>query len=169
MRSLLLATSLSLLLASTAGLADETPQADQINGIWETEGGTYIQIYRQDDQYLGRLVGSEDDKTIRDKSQDSDDHEGPSIMGHDIVHGLRYEGDHEYGKGRVFNPKNGKEYKAKAKLEDPQTLKARAYIGISLIGKDEKWRRIDAQTPHVKQELLHKPQSDEPSSDTEQP
>lgn len=169
MRFSILATSLSLLLASTLGMATETRQADQINGIWETEGGTYIQIYRQDDQYLGRLVGSEDDKTIRDKSQDSGDHKGPSIMGHDIVHGLHYKGDHEYGDGRVFNPRNGKEYKANAELEDPETLTARAYIGISLIGKDEKWRRVDAQTPHVKQELLHKPQSADARSGTEQP
>lgn len=38
-------------------------------------------------------------------------------------------------------PKNGKEDKSYIRLKDAQTLSLRGYIGISLLGRTELWKR----------------------------
>lgn len=40
------------------------------------------------------------------------------------------------------DPNSGKTYSCKLKLVDADTLKVRGYIGISLIGRTETWKRL---------------------------
>ena len=50
--------------------------------------------------------------------------------------------DDEWSDGRIYNPSDGKEYKAYMKLKDKNTLSVRGYIGISLLGKTDTWIRV---------------------------
>ena len=44
--------------------------------------------------------------------------------------------------GRIYNPEDGKTYKCKLTLQDDGTLKVRGYVGMSIFGKTQIWRRL---------------------------
>jgi uncharacterized protein (DUF2147 family) len=45
--------------------------------------------------------------------------------------------------GSVLDPKNGKTYRCKLTLSpDGQSLTVRGYLGISLLGRSQTWKRV---------------------------
>lgn len=62
------------------------------------------------------------------------------ILGLNILTGLEKDDD-EWSGGKILDPRNGKVYKCYIKLEDPNKLKIRGYIGFALIGKTAYWTR----------------------------
>jgi len=57
---------------------------------------------------------------------------------------LSGDGNGAWSGGFICDPNSGKTYRGKLTLKDPNTIKLRGYIGISLIGRTETWAR---QTP----------------------
>ena len=64
------------------------------------------------------------------------------LLGLDIFKGFTYDGNGEWSGGTIYDPNSGKTYSCKLKLVDPDTLKVRGYLGISLIGRTETWKRL---------------------------
>ena len=62
------------------------------------------------------------------------------ILGLNILTGLEKDGN-EWSGGTILDPRNGKEYKCYIKLETPNKLKLRGYVGFSLLGKTAYWTR----------------------------
>jgi len=62
------------------------------------------------------------------------------ILGLNILTGLEKDDD-EWSGGKILDPRNGKIYKCYIKLEEPNKLKIRGYIGFALIGKTAFWIR----------------------------
>jgi uncharacterized protein (DUF2147 family) len=58
-----------------------------------------------------------------------------------LLRDFKYKDD-EWVNGKIYNPEDGKEYKAYMKLKDNQTLFVRGYIGFSFIGKTETFHRV---------------------------
>lgn len=150
-KNLLLA---SLLLATSTTAFAANHQASDIAGVWQTESGGYVQIYKQGETYDGKIVGSSDGKSRYDKQNPDEAKKGRRLLGVNLLNDLQYEGDGSYDGGHIYDPNNGKTYKAKATLTGPDTLEARDYIGISLLGKSQDWKRIDPGAEHVHQDLL---------------
>ncbi|QEH40744.1 DUF2147 domain-containing protein [Chitinophaga sp. XS-30] len=48
----------------------------------------------------------------------------------------------EYTGGKLYNPSEGDTYSLKAKLKSADELHFRGYLGISLLGKTMKFKRI---------------------------
>lgn len=68
---------------------------------------------------------------------------GKPKVGLKFMWGLKKDGD-EYNGGHILDPDNGKIYKCKIYLDgSPDKLVVRGYIGISLIGRSQKWVRED--------------------------
>ena len=67
------------------------------------------------------------------------------ILGMEILKGLKYvDGTGNYEKGRVIDPLAGKVYNAKVKLNATgKRLTLRAYMGVSTLGRNQTWLRID--------------------------
>lgn len=152
-----------VMVALPAAAANHQP--DDITGVWQTKTGGYVQIYKADDHYKGRIVGSSDGKPRYDKKNPDSNKQGRRLLSVVILHGMKYEGDGKYGDGKIYDPHNGKTYKAKAEMKGPDTLDARGYIGISLLGKTQTWHRIDPKAEHVHRDLLHQPIGAAPQSD----
>lgn len=71
----------------------------------------------------------------------SDARKGQRVTGMRIMDGLRRDGLN-YDGGHILDPDNGKVYRAKATLSaDGQSLEVRGFIGISLIGRSQTWKR----------------------------
>lgn len=100
-----------------------------------------IEVYQKDNKAYAKIIEITDperkDATcIKCKGK----RKNQKILGMDILTGLKKDDD-EWSGGKILDPKNGKEYKCYIKLKDPNTLKLRGYIGISLIGRTAIWKR----------------------------
>ncbi len=67
------------------------------------------------------------------------------ILGMELLKGLRQVGDtNNFEKGRVMDPLAGKLYDAKMKLNaSGKRLTLRAYMGVSALGRNQTWIRIN--------------------------
>ena len=63
------------------------------------------------------------------------------LVGLNLMEGFRYLGRNSWDGGRIYNPENGKYYKATISLADNNRLMLRGYWGISLLGRTEIWVR----------------------------
>ncbi len=67
------------------------------------------------------------------------------VVGLTIVHGLKQVSGvkNTYDYGSILDPKSGKTYKLKGTLsEDGNTLNLRGYMGVSLLGRNQVWHRV---------------------------
>ena len=120
---------------------------DDILGVWSngTEKG-HIQIYKQNGKYYGKLIWLKQPNDERglpkvDKNNPDPNVRSKPLLGLIMLQNFKYE-DGEWADGKIYNPNDGKEYKAYMKLKDHQTLYVRGYIGFSWIGKTETFKRI---------------------------
>jgi len=58
-----------------------------------------------------------------------------------ILTGLKSDGKSKYVNGKIYDPKSGKTYSAKAELTNNNTLALRGFIGVSLVGRTDTWIR----------------------------
>ena len=137
---------LSIILAFALRLSAQNE--NMILGKWKTSDGTgIIQIYKTSDgTFQGKIIKAQpkEDKKgamIDDKNPDPALRNRP-IIGLVILKDFRYDGE-IWKSGTIYDPGNGKDYSCKMWLEDKYTLKIRGYIGISLFGRTEIWKRAD--------------------------
>lgn len=129
----------------TATMASAS-NADDIVGIWLSASGEgKIQIYKEGDRYFGKLYWMKEPNGPKGNPKLDNNNPDPTLrnkplLGLVILKNFRYD-DGEWSGGLIYDPKNGKEYKSYIKLKDPQTLSLRGYIGISLLGRTELWKR----------------------------
>ena len=67
------------------------------------------------------------------------------VMGLLLLRDFVFDED-EWEDGRVYDPKNGKDYKCYMEFPDEgdkDNLKVRGYIGFSLIGRTTYWTRVE--------------------------
>jgi len=130
---------------STASLASVN-SADDIVGIWLSSNGQgKIQIYKEGDHYFGKLYWMKEPNGPKGNPKLDINNPDPSLrnkplLGAVILRNFKYDNG-EWNGGRIYDPQNGKEYKSYIRLKDPQTLSLRGYIGISLLGRTEVWKR----------------------------
>jgi len=130
---------------------------DQVIGSWVTpDDKAVVEIYLQDGQYFGKFVSlKEPNHPVGDpngldgqikmdrNNPDATQHTQP-IIGLVMLNGMKYAGEkkgkHNWKGGTIYDPGNGKAYKATIKLNADGTLDLRGYIGISLFGRTQTWR-----------------------------
>lgn len=122
--------------------------SQSILGTWKTlddETGkekSIVEIYEQDGKIYGKIIEllekeNKGRKCINCSGTDKD----KPILGLVIIRGLSKDGE-EFNGGKILDPKSGKIYKCSISLESKDKLTVRGYIGISLLGRTQKWIRI---------------------------
>jgi len=137
--------SIAFFVMVSAGMAfAENP--DAIVGEWYTAGGkSVVEIFKCSELYCGRIVWLRNPKTA--EGEDRTDLKNPDeserdhkLLGLEILAGFRYAGENSWKEGTIYDPKNGKTYSCKMKL-DGSELKVRGYVGFSLFGRTTVWTR----------------------------
>jgi uncharacterized protein (DUF2147 family) len=143
----LLQTAVILFLTSQVSFA----ATDSLVGLWQSiddESGkprSLIRINESNGEYSAvvekGLLATDTVDAVCDKC--TDERKNQPIIGMTIAEGLTKNGD-KYDGGRILDPENGKIYKCKMTLnESGHELEVRGYIGISLLGRSQIWKRID--------------------------
>lgn len=106
--------------------------SQDLTGIWLTKNGiSKIEIYKaKDGLYCGKLIWTKDQSEKAKK-----------FHGELILVGLKKESNIEY-EGEAHDPEQDKTYSCTIKVTDTDILDLRGYIGISLLGKTERWIRV---------------------------
>lgn len=138
-----------LVIASTAALAQD------ISGTWQQiddktgSPKAVIEIRKESNNtFTGKIVKvtPRPGYTPRERCNNCPaPYTNQPILGMEILKGLKQvEGTSSYEKGRVMDPLSGKFYDAKMKLNaSGKRLSLRAYMGVSALGRNQTWLRID--------------------------
>lgn len=129
---------------SFAGLAQNK---DAILGKWiNSSGEAHVEITKKGDKYFGKIVWVKDPKD--EKGNNKTDVKNPDeslksrpILGLEILKNFVYE-DGKWTDGKIYDPKSGKTYSCNMSMKGNDVLNMRGYIGISLIGRSETWKRV---------------------------
>lgn len=134
MYTLLLSLFLLLQTPSVEGtwvnIDDETGQAKSEIELYVEQGKLYGRVLR--------LLLPEDQgkKCVNCKGSDKN----KPIEGLLIVRGLSRD-DADWTDGKIMDPANGKSYDCTIRLEDPNTLNVRGFLGFSFLGRTQVWKR----------------------------
>lgn len=141
MRTLINVVALFTLASSLASFAD----VSEVNGTWiNGDGDGLIAVRAEGTGIRATILGSTGDSVNRPKTDVNNPDpmlRSRPLIGLELFEGFRYDGDGEWSGGTIYDPNNGKTYSCKLKLIGPDRLKVRGFIGISLIGRSETWKR----------------------------
>ncbi len=122
--------------------------ADDIVGVWETGSGkAHVKIDKVGNYYFGRIVWlkeplNPEGKPKLDKNNEDASKRNKPIMGLQLVGGFEWKNNNLWDNGTIYDPENGKTYKCKIDLENSTTMNIRGYIGISLFGRTDIWKKV---------------------------
>lgn len=136
------------LLVSPFISSSSSNEADKIVGTWLVGSGkAHIQIYKYSDKYAGKIVWlkepmNESGKPKVDKNNPDASKRNNPLMGNVNMLGFKYTGNKTWKDGTIYDSENGKTYSCNMKLVDDNTLEVRGYIGISMIGRTDTWKKV---------------------------
>jgi uncharacterized protein (DUF2147 family) len=138
---------LLLLFVITLCSAHAADQPDAILGVWKNGEGTgMVQIYKKGEKYFGKIVWlkvpNNPDGTPRTDINNPDESQRKQpLRGLENLRDFVYKGNNKWEEGRIYDPKNGSDYACEIKLVDENTLEVRGFIGVSLFGRTDVWKR----------------------------
>lgn len=112
--------------------------AQDIKGKWLTEAGdAQVEIYESNGKLNGKIVWLQKGPDTKDIHNTDEKLRTRKLMGVNILSGLTKKKDKWEG-GRIYNPKNGKNYKC-AIWPEGDKLKVRGYLGFFY--ETQTWKR----------------------------
>lgn len=135
------------IIAVTCALSVFAQKKDDILGKWiNSSGEGQIEVVKKGDTYFGKLVwikepNDENGKTRLDVKNPNASLRQKPLLGLEIVKNFIFEDD-KWTDGKVYDPKTGKTYSGNMSMDGLNKLNMRGYIGISIIGRTEVWKRV---------------------------
>ncbi len=126
----------------------EVAESDKIVGVWEVGSGkARVKVTKYGDKFGGKIVWLKEpnypDGTKKvDKNNPDETKRSTPLLGYNNLLGFSYKGKSEYDGGTIYDPENGSVYNCNISLKDDNTLEVRGYIGVSLFGRTDTWKRV---------------------------
>lgn len=122
--------------------------SDFIVGTWQNgDGRARVEVYKSGQKYYGKVVWLKypmrDGKPKVDWRNPDPNKQSRPVIGLVIMRGFIYEGNYLWGGGKVYDPHSGNDYSSKMHLINRNTLEVRGYIGVAILGRTEKWTRVE--------------------------
>lgn len=136
-----------LLLLVVFAMTGSAQNKDAILGKWvNSMGEAHLEITKRSEKFFGKIVWLKDPKD--EKGNLKTDYKNPTaslrskpIVGLEILKNFVYE-DGKWTDGNIYDPKSGKLYSCNMTLKNNGDLSMRGYIGVSLLGRTEVWKRV---------------------------
>ncbi|MEM9099419.1 MAG: DUF2147 domain-containing protein [Pseudomonadota bacterium] len=140
---------------ATAGLVGALPgspvNAQEIFGRWVVESGkAVIEILPCGQQACGRLAWlknplNEAGLPKRDIMNPDPESQSRLLCGLPLVEGLTRQEDGMWAQGSIYSTRDGKSYGLDVMPIDENSLAVRGYVGLTLFGSTQTWRRDQEQ------------------------
>ena len=125
-------------LSSRASAQNQKP-ADQITGLyWSPKKDAKIEIYKKGEHYFGRSIWVANPR--KDNKNPNENLKTREVLGIELLTDFAFD-EGVYTSGRIYDPESGRTYDCKMTMNGDD-LKVRGYIGISLFGRTEIFKRI---------------------------
>ena len=122
---------------------------DAIIGVWETGNGkAHISITKSGNYFYGRIVWlreplDEQGKPKVDKNNPAAGLRNQPIIGLRLLKSFEYTEENLWEDGTIYDAENGKTYQCKLSMDGNNKLNVRGFIGISLMGRTDVWKRVE--------------------------
>jgi uncharacterized protein (DUF2147 family) len=141
-RVALLVAALVCLAAPGSAAGAAVPQ-----GVWLIDGKVAVQIFDCEGLLCGRILWlriprDPQGQFVLDKKNPDPAWRKRRLCGLTILWGLRSTGPDRWGDGWFYNPDDGRTYSISAKLEPPDLITARIYVGFPLFGETKTLLRV---------------------------
>src|SRR5262249_35798059 len=120
-------------------------------GLWYAEGGAaQVEIASCADGLCGRVVWlrspfDEDGCTLRDRQNPEPALRARSVLGLQVLRGLRPTAAGSFSGGTIYDPSSGRTYRCEARLEGNDRLLLRGYVGVPWLGRTTRWLRAGSE------------------------
>ncbi len=139
-----------ILILFALSLSAYAQQADDIIGTWinpSAEGK--IKIFKVGEIYFGNLVWLKN--PLNNAGQPKLDEKNPDptkrnrkVQGLLMLTNFKFDAvEKKWLNGQIYDAKNGKAYSCKMSMSGKDALDIRGFIGISLLGRTETWKRVE--------------------------
>ncbi|WP_316840136.1 DUF2147 domain-containing protein [Pedobacter gandavensis] len=136
-----------LLLFTVISLSGFSQTSDAIVGQWvNSSGEAHIDIFKKGDRFFGKIVWLKEPKDEKgdpklDVKNPADNLKRRPVLGLEMLKDFVYENG-KWVDGTIYDPKVGKTYSCNMSLKSNGQLNVRGYIGFSLIGRTDVWKRF---------------------------
>jgi uncharacterized protein (DUF2147 family) len=136
-----------IFLSALLSFSGFSQSADAIIGKWvNSTGEAHIEIFKTGNQYAGKIAWLKNPKD--EKGSIKTDSQNPNlnlrskpILGLRILNGFVFDED-KWTDGKIYDPKSGKTYSCNITLKSNGDLNLRGYIGVSLLGRTDVWKKL---------------------------
>jgi uncharacterized protein (DUF2147 family) len=140
----------SLFLLASLFCGEASPAAaGSIEGLWLVENKeAHIRVEQCGENLCARIVWMKEptDETGRprlDVNNPDKSLRNRPILGIDLLKEVPAEPDADgLWSGRIYDPERGRYFRCTLRLDGPDHLRLRGYLGISLLGRTTRWTRI---------------------------
>lgn len=122
---------------------------DRLIGVWEPSNGrARVKIEKIGAKYYGKIVWIKEPidpvtkKPKTDKNNPDPDLQKVPLMGYRMLKDFTYKGNDEWSDGTIYDALNGSTYSCVIKMTNENTLNIRGYIGVSVLGRTDVWKRL---------------------------
>jgi len=135
-----------ILLVAVSALQAMAQNKDAIIGRWLNPSGEgEIEIYKKGDKYYGKLSWIKEPnlngKPKLDAKNPDVNLQSRPLLNLEILKNFVYDNG-KWTDGTIYDPKSGKNYSCNLTLKNNDILNVRGYVGISLLGRSETFRRV---------------------------
>jgi uncharacterized protein (DUF2147 family) len=123
-------------------------EKDKILGVWEVGSGkARVKVFAYGNKFGGKIVWLKEPNYPEggvkvDKNNPDEALRTKPLLGYTNLTGFEAKGDGKYENGTIYDPENGSTYNCVITMPDDNTLEVRGYIGVSLFGRTDVWKRV---------------------------